>query len=100
MDKHMGCMGINEVTNLSDVFEVVMARLTYLFNMMFHTQFRIKIKNKISNNLTSVLFSFSLSLFMVIQDLILLRHILTFSKGASYLISRGKILYLCIISII
>ena len=42
---------------------------------------------------TSVLFSFSLSLFMVIQDLILLRHISTCSKGASDLISRGKYIY-------
>ena len=46
----MGCVGIDEVSNFSDVSEVVLARLTQLFNMMFHIQSRIKIKTKISNN--------------------------------------------------
>ena len=38
----MGCVGINEVSNLSNISEVVMAPLTYLFNKMFHIKIRIK----------------------------------------------------------
>ena len=46
--------------------------------------------------MTSVLFSISLSLFIVTQDLILLRNFSTFLKGASDLVSIDK--YICVSS--